>query len=155
MEKKKCSCGNKVSTIGYSLAAIVAVVGTILCICGFSNAIWAVFAAFWIAMITYGYGVEKKRKEADELGARMGMIKLTPSTGDYLYQDYRTLERSYRRLGFQNITTINMHDIGRILTNKPGGVDSVTIGGKKVCVNEWFSPDEEVIIKYHGFKDEA
>jgi len=145
--------GKKWLIIGYVLAAILAVVGFILDTRGNSSAFTVIMVAFWIAVFTYLIGFELKKKQNEERNVSMGMIKLPGVATEYDNKDYRAIASVYKRLGFRNITTVNLHDLRTIMTSKPGGTETVMVGGKLVGINEWYDPEEEVVITYHDFAE--
>ena len=149
----KNSRNQKLLVIGYVLAAILAVVGFVLNANGNSSANTLIMAAFWIALFTVIIGIELKRTQKEQHSARTGMINLPYAASEYEGKDYRAVASLYKRLGFRNITTVSLHDLRTIMTSKPGGTEKVTIGGKLVGTNEWYDPDEEVVIIYHDFAE--
>jgi len=139
--------------LAYAAAAIAAVAGVILRINGISAGSTAVIVSFWVALFVFLIGKEQKKKQEDERSARLGMIKLPTVASEYHDQDYRAILSAYQRLGFRNVTAVNLHDLHRVVLKKPGTTECVTIGGKKAGVNEWYDPDAEVLITYHGFAE--
>ena len=151
---KKEIRNRKIRVAIYIVAAILAVVGVILYARGVSKAYIVVGVAFWLALLTYIVGIEQKRKYEDARNARLGMIKLPSVASEYHDQDYRAIASAYKRLGFRNVVTINLHDLRHVMLKKPGTTECVTVGGKKAGINEWYDPDAEVKITYHGFAEE-
>lgn len=152
-DSSKNNHGKKWLIIGYIVAALLAVVGFILNTRGNTSAFTVIMVAFWIAVFTFLIGYEQRKKQNEERNARMGMIKLPSVATAYEDKDYRAIESVYKRLGFHNIVTVNLHDLRTIMVSKPGGTKSVTVGGKKVGINEWYDPDAEVVITYHHFAE--
>ena len=149
----KNSRGKKWPIIGYSLAAMLAVVGFILDTRGHTSAFPVVMVAFWIAVFTYLINLELKKKRSEERSVCTGMINLPYAASAYQGKDYRAVASLYARLGFHNITTVSLHDLRTIMTSKPGGTETVTVGGRLVGTNEWYDPEEEVVITYHDFAE--
>lgn len=145
--------GWKVRIAAYCIAAVLAVTGVFLYLRGVSAGYAAIGVAFWIALLTYIIGLEQKRKQEDARSARLGMIKLPSVASEYHDQDYRAIASAYRRLGFRHVTTVNLHDLRRVMLKKPGTTECVTIGGKKAGINEWYDPEAEVVITYHDFAE--
>lgn len=152
-ESNRTSLGKKLLIAAYAAAAITAVAGVVLWSKGVSAGSTAVIVAFWIALFAFLIGKEQKKKQEDERSARLGMIKLPTVASEYHDQDYRAILSAYTRLGFRNVSAVNLHDLHRVMLKKPGTTECVTIGGKKAGVNEWYDPDAEVIITYHGFAE--
>lgn len=66
-------------------------------------------------------------------------------------QHYETMETTLRNLGFRNITCVNKHDITLGLLQKPGKVDSVSVGGESLqSAGSAYMPDTPIVITYHG-----
>jgi len=145
--------GRKWLIIAYSATAAIAVAGAILWACGVTAGSTVIGVAFWIALFAFLIGREQKKKQEAAHNTRLGMINLPMAASEYLGKDYRAIVAVYERLGFRNITAVNLHDLHRVVLNKPGTVESVTIGGRKTGVNEWHDPDAEVVITYHGFAE--
>ena len=48
---------------------------------------------------------------------------------------------------------VNLQDLFLGVLDKPGKVESITIDGLSPIYGKWYSPDAQVIIKYHGFSN--
>lgn len=81
-------------------------------------------------------------------------IKLPSSVMDIEKKDYTTLESAYKKLGFQNIRSVNLKDLRTKLFIKPGTVNSVTINGASPECGKLYNSTDTVIITYHGLKKE-
>ena len=73
--------------------------------------------------------------------------------GNYININYQMLQNRLTGLGFKNITLINLKDLNTKLFIKPDTVFTVTINGILPKKGEWYDPNDEVVIKYHGMKN--
>lgn len=96
---------------------------------------------------------ERKRRIRERENLRAGLIKVTQSNDDFEGKNYKAVESMLRSAGFRNIEKIPLGDLAVGFIQKPGMVDSVSIGGKdEYDSEEWFSPDDKVIITYHSLR---
>ena len=73
--------------------------------------------------------------------------------GNYIKKDYQIIYNKISLLGFKNITLINLKDLNTKIFIKPDTVFTVTINGIFPRKGEWYDPNDEVVIKYHGLKN--
>ena len=73
-------------------------------------------------------------------------------TGNYINKNYQIIYNKISLLGFKNITLINLKDLNTKIFIKPDTVFTVTINGIFPRKGEWYDPNDEVVIKYHGLK---
>ena len=73
--------------------------------------------------------------------------------GNYIKKDYQIIYNKISLLGFKNITLINLKDLNTKIFIKPDTVFTVTINGIFPRKGEWYDPNDEVEIKYHGLKN--
>ena len=102
-------------------------------------------ALFWVI------GRDSRKQKAVETRNRAaGLLKLDIDTDEIKKKSYNVLESELRLMGFTNIQSMNLHDLS-VLKVKEGRVAYVSVKGKTIeSSNEWFSPDEPIIIAYHG-----
>lgn len=83
----------------------------------------------------------KKSREAGLISAG--------NSGEYKGEDYEAVEKQIKKLGFTDVTTVDLDDSGiKFWTNEE--VESVTINGDSSFDNyDYYEPDSKVIIKYH------
>ena len=92
----------------------------------------------------------RKQKAAETRNRAAGLLKLDIDTDEIKKKSYNVLESELRLMGFTNIQSMNLHDLS-VLKVKEGRVAYVSVKGKTIeSSNEWFSPDEPIIIAYHG-----
>lgn len=87
---------------------------------------------------------ERDAKNAEEAG------KITAgNSNDYEGENYESVEKTLKKLGFTNVTSIDLDDSGlKFWTNKE--VESVSIDGDTSFDKyDYYEPDTTVIIKYH------
>lgn len=102
-------------------------------------------ALFWIV------GRDSRKEKAAELKNRAaGLLKLDIDTDEIKKKSFNLLESELRSMGFTNIQCMNLHDLS-MLKIKEGKVAYVSVKGKTIeSSSEWFSPNEPIIIAYHG-----
>ena len=109
-----------------------------------------------VAFIIFGYTVksdsDKRAEEKAIYEASMeeaGMIKLPNSHGYYEDRNYKVVEAEFAALGFTNIELIDLGDV-LFFSKDHEMVESVSIAGDSgFYYNDYFSPDDKVIISYH------
>lgn len=102
-------------------------------------------ALFWVI------GKDSRKNKALEIKNRAaGLLKLDIDTEGIKKKSYNVLESELRSMGFSNIQCMNLHDLSMIKLRE-GKVAYVSVKGKTISSSsEWFSPNEQIIIAYHG-----
>lgn len=90
------------------------------------------------------YASEEKKAKAEA----EGMIS-AGFHGDYEDEDYEAVVKQFEEMGFENIVIIDLDDSGLKLWEN-GKVESISIDGdSSFDSDDYFYPDDKVIIKYH------
>ena len=84
---------------------------------------------------------------------RPGYAQVPSQAVHYENIHYTAVEAALRSNGFSNIKAINLGDLRLGIFRKNGSVESVTIAGERISVDEWHPQEAPVIISYHGFPD--
>ena len=152
LEEKENDRSRKGRMIAFMIALAFVLVGALVEVFDHYNTlgIFIMLGGVYIAMFTFMSADSQKKKLTEARNARNGMIKLTSAATEYTGKNYRSLEATYARLGFQNIVSVNMRDLRFGLLNKPGTIDSITIDGEEPNEGTWYSPHAKVLISYHG-----
>jgi hypothetical protein len=139
-----------ISVITFLASLFFIVIGVVLCAgSDTDNSIIAGFFLLSIGIIIMAvlFLILKWRNDAEN--ARNGMVKLTFSGNQD--ENYQVVQSNYAKMGFKNIMAVNLQDLFLGVLDKPGKVESITIDGLSPIYGKWYSPDAQVIIKYHGF----
>ena len=139
-----------ISVITFLVSLFFIVIGVVLCAgSDTDNSIIAGFFLLSIGIIIMAvlFLILKWRNDAEN--ARNGMVKLTFSGNQD--ENYQVVQSNYAKMGFKNIMAVNLQDLFLGVLDKPGKVESITIDGLSPIYGKWYSPDAQVIIKYHGF----
>lgn len=102
-------------------------------------------ALFWLI------GRDSRKDKAAEIKNRAaGLLKLDVDIEGIKKKSYSILESELHSMGFTNIQCMNLHDLSMVKL-KEGKVAYISVKGKTISSSrQWFSPDEQIIIAYHG-----
>lgn len=152
LEEKENERSRKGRMVAFMIALAFVIVGAIVEVFDPYNTlgIFIILGGAYIALFTFIGADSQKKKREEQRKTRSGMIKLTTAAAEYKEKNYRSIESVYSRLGFRNVSTINMYDLRVGLLKKPGTVAEVTIDGEEPEEDEWYTPNADVIITYHG-----
>ena len=90
-------------------------------------------------------------KEMERALLSNGGIKFPKALEPFSDQYIDVVERTLQSTGFNNITTINMHDITFGILQKPGKVETINVNGENITSGgKVYSPDVPITITYHG-----
>lgn len=142
---------NRTNLIIYAISFLFIVVGLIITVNGSGGGILGIFVGGIIAKINYEKSCKYRNKINEMEMVRSGMIKFTTREEDHDGKNYQDVQSAIKKMGFKNITVINMYDLTLGLLSKPGTVDSILIDGKSPDKGEWYNPRAHVEIYYHGF----
>lgn len=88
----------------------------------------------------------------DSAQNHLGEIKAPYSSSMANGKDYNEVKNKFSNNGFTNIKCVKMEDLITGWLTKDGEVEDVSIGGKtNFSTSDWFSPNVEVVIRYHTF----
>ena len=152
LEEKMIATTRRNRTIAFGIALSFVIIGVIVLIFAPSTAFGpcSIMGGVWIAIFTFVSIETQKSKIEDYNKARHGMIKLTEESTKVKNKNVRSVESTYRMLGFQNIALLNLKDLRAGILIKPGAVDSLTIDGKIPKIGKWYNPNSTIVITYHG-----
>ena len=110
------------------------------------------FVAESNVIITY-YGPKTAEEKAAEHPDEVEMID---SAKKLKGTDYEETVAALSAAGFTNITAEPVYDLKTGIINKEGEIKTITAGGKdNFAKGDWFSPDVEIKITYHAFKEKT
>jgi len=79
------------------------------------------------------------------------MIRVPSSIDGFSQKNYVVIESIQTGVGFSHVKCVPLQDLTIGLLNKPGLVDSITIGGKEITSGgKKFHKDAPVVITYHS-----
>ena len=109
---------------------------------------WVGIALFWCLLMGFIFYMGGSEERAAQRAIDSGKIS-AGSYEDYEGEHYEAVVEQLEALGFTNISCVDLNDSG-VLFWRSGKVDSVSIGGDTTFYkNDYFSPDESIIVKYH------
>ena len=114
---------------------------------GWMMIFFGMIVGMWGAIFLFLGNKRKKNRH------RPGYAQVPPQATQYENIHYTAVEAALRANGFSNIRSINLGDLRLGLFRKNGSVESVTIAGERIAVDEWHPREAPVIITYHGFPD--
>lgn len=155
IEEKENERSRKGRMAAFMVALTFVIVGAIIEVFDPYNTLgmFIILGGAYVAMFTFISADSQKKKREEARKARSGMIKLTSAATDHKEKNYKIIEAAYKHLGFYNVSSINMHDLRVGLLKKPGTIESVTIDGEEPRTSEWYNPNAEIIITYHGLAE--
>lgn len=104
--------------------------------------------AFLLLMMGFFSFSEESDNRAAQRAIASGKIS-AGSHGDYEGEHYEAVVEQLEALGFENISCVDLDDSG-VLFWRSEKVESISIGGNTTFdKNDYFPPDERVIVKYH------
>jgi DNA-directed RNA polymerase subunit RPC12/RpoP len=139
--------------LAFTIAAVLAVVGVILCVADNYVGLFFIYVAIHIALITVCFCA--KDKNDMPVTQRSNMAKFSSEAYGYSNKSYSVVEEAIVSCGFTNIKLLNMHDLTTGLLKKPGTVETVTIDGKTPIWNKWYDKSARIVISYHGFQSDS
>lgn len=151
IEEKEKERSRKSRKNAYIVAAVMAVIGGILVAFESLLGPLLIIGGGVVALITYTGGIEQRENRENKQKSHDGMIKLTSTAFDYEGKNYKVIEDVYARLGFKNISVINLRDLHLGLLKKNGVIEGIIIDDEVIDSNKWYNPSAEVVITYHGF----
>jgi len=153
MEERENEKSRKMTNLAYGIALAFLLLGGLIGLGGVEEGYFGVLIAMIIAEFTFIKGMDGKEKRKEAKYRRAGMIKLSSEQVDVKKHDYRSVEDTYRRLGFTQISIINKRDLITGLLKKHGQVCEITIGGETPEAGKWYYASDSVVIMYHGFHE--
>lgn len=112
----------------------------------FLDVTWGVYA-----MVSPNSRNEKQDSYKYENDEKYEGAKVPNSVGNLEHYNYSEMESILKKAGFQNIISINMHDITLVdLFNRQGMIESVEANGKTLRKGVVYEPDVLITINYHG-----
>lgn len=103
---------------------------------------------FMAAMSVFCFWMADSGERATEKAKKSGLISAGDSD-DYEGENYELVVEQLETLGFENISVVDLDDAGIALW-KSEKVESVSVGGDtSFSSDDYFEPDETVIVKYH------
>lgn len=153
IEEKEKERSRKGRMVAFIIAVVFIVIGAIIEAVDSYNllGIFIILGGAYIAMFTFNNADSQKKKREEQRAMHEGMIKLTSTAYEYEGKNYKTIEEIYTRLGFNNISLVNLRDLHFGLSKKDGIVEEVTIDDEVIDCDKWYNPNAEVVITYHGF----
>ena len=105
-------------------------------------------------MYLWNRGDSHKEKEKQRYKQRMraqgvNIIELSPEVYDYENKDFNVLWHQFDALGFKNIKTVPLGDLGIFTGFRNGKVEEVRINGQPLQDTIYYE-DDPVVIKYHS-----
>lgn len=102
---------------------------------------WGIVSIVFILCIFEYMG---NRKSQDENMTRVGFAY------EMIDQDYRQVKARLEKMGFTDITLIDLDDTTMFSLRKRGKIESISIGGRTHFSKwKWFNLTDPVIISYH------
>lgn len=90
-------------------------------------------------------------KENEKNIRREGGIKFPKNLEPFDEKNYAEVEKALRRVGFNNISCINMHDLTIGLLTKPGKIESISVDDVQITSGgKYYMPSVPITITYHG-----
>ncbi|WP_189281390.1 hypothetical protein [Agathobacter ruminis] len=112
----------------------------------FLDVTWGVYA-----MVSPNRRNEKQDSYKYENDEKYEGAKVPNSVGNLEHYNYSEMESILKKAGFQNIISINMHDITLVdLFNRQGMIESVEVNGRTLRKGVVYEPDVLITINYHG-----
>lgn len=109
--------------------------------------VWFFIIALWIAIFVVVGGINLYFVISEKVAESQGKV----SAGfyrDYIGENYKTVVKQLKALGFEDIETIDLDDAG--LFNKKNTIESISIDGNSTFEStDYFETDAKVIISYH------
>ena len=134
----------------YGLALVLFLIGMI----NFNNGgvgLYFILAGALIPEFTF-IGNEGKKKEVKTRRLKSAGYIVVEGLGDIEETDYSVLEAKMESLGFYNIKTVPLRDIGLFGRGKNGKVCEISIGGEPIDSSKGYNSGDKVIITYHSTK---
>ena len=86
----------------------------------------------------------------NSISARKENMVHVDASYDLVGQNYREVQARFEKMGFTDITLINLNDTNIFTRRKKGKVTSISINGKDEFTKfHWFRVTDPVVISYH------
>ena len=91
-------------------------------------------------------------KEEERKLAKMGGIRFPDGLSPFSEKQYTAIVEALKSAGFQNVRSVNLHDLNLITALVSNGkADRITVNGKDITSGgKMFMPDAAIVITYHG-----
>ena len=149
IEEKEADRSRKSRKNAYIIAIVMVIVGALFCAFGGLLGVLLIIGGGLVAEFTYIGATDQKKKRENVRNTREGMIKLNSAAFEYEGKNYKTIKEIYTRLGFKNVSVINLRDLHVGLVKRSGIVDEVIIDDEVIDADKWYHPNADVLITYH------
>lgn len=134
--------------VAYSIAGVLGIVGTIICMVNAAAGAICIFFGVIIAEVTLFKG-KPDRKERRYVGP--DEVVLTEPMLYYEDRTYQSMVMLYKGAGFTNVSAVPLKDIGLFGQRKNGRVEQVTINGSdEYEVGDIVLKNANILITYHS-----
>lgn len=123
---------------------------------GEDGALYGFFFLFYVGAPIVGGGAVLifkviPEKMNEKILLNNGGIRFPKSLESFSGQNYIAVQHTLQRMGFKNITCINLHDVVLGLFQKADQVESISVNGEEiVSAGKIYSSDADIVITYHG-----
>lgn len=90
-------------------------------------------------------------RESEKMVRESGGIKFPKYLEPFDEKNYEEIENALTRVGFSNITCINLHDVTLGILQKPGIIEDIKIDNEIITEGgKYYMPNTPITITYHG-----
>lgn len=112
----------------------------------------AMAVGIWGALGLFAFPAANKKNKSSRV-VNDNEVRITSQMCSFNEEHYKTVYGLYKGAGFENVTTVPLHNLNFFAIKKNGLVDSISIGGEEdFDEDDIFKKTDAVIITYHSTK---